>query len=134
MRGAWSPRWAAVPSVAVGRKYGGVLRGATLAAAFAAVTAPAPPAPAEAGGRVHRVTIERFAFRPATIEIRPGDTVEWVNRDTAPHTATSRPRAWDSGGLAKGRSYRRTFRAPGAVDYFCVYHPHMRGRVVVTGR
>src|SRR3954447_3752369 len=34
------------------------------------------------------VTIQNFAFSPATIDINAGDTVTWTNRDSAPHTAT----------------------------------------------
>ena len=37
----------------------------------------------------HQVTIEGFAFVPATLEVAVGDTVVFTNKDGAPHTATA---------------------------------------------
>lgn len=82
--------------------------------------------------QVHRVVIEDFAFRPQSLEVRPGDTVEWVNLDLAPHTASAEAGAWDSGELAKGGRYRSTFTASGRFAYLCAFHPLMRGEIVVT--
>lgn len=43
------------------------------------------PAPATSGGQVE-VTIEAFAFHPATLTIAPGTTVTWINQDSVAHT------------------------------------------------
>lgn len=107
----------------------GALTGAALS-----WSSPGPFAEAGEAGTTHRVTIEKFAFVPARISIRPGDTVVWVNRDYAPHTATAGNGGWDAGTLAKHRSAAVVFRTAGRFVYFCKHHPHMRGTVVVTVR
>ena len=38
-------------------------------------------------GTVH-VTIEKLAFQPADIEVKAGETIEWINKDPFAHTAT----------------------------------------------
>jgi len=106
--------------------YSGVLLGAALALA-----APGP-SDAEESGNTHQVLIERFAFVPPTLTIAQGDTVEWINRDIAPHTATDNGGAWDTAGLTKGQSSKVAFTAPGTETYICRYHPDMRGEIVVT--
>ncbi len=109
------------------RTVGGALAGATIAVASCLPSAPAQDAP-----RTHRVVIERFAFVPATITIRPGDAVEWINRDLAPHTATAADQTWDTGRLGRGETGSIVFTAPGRVDYVCAFHPHMAGTIVVS--
>jgi plastocyanin len=93
-----------------------------------------PPAGADGGAaaRLHRVVIEDFAFHPPRLAIRAGDSVEWVNRDLAPHTASAADGGWDSGTLAKQQSYRRGFTAAGSYRYLCAFHPMMRGEIVVA--
>ena len=77
------------------------------------------------------VTIEGFAYQPAALVISPGDTVVWTNRDIVPHTATARDSVWDSGAMAEGGSWRLSPRSPGRHDYYCVFHPNMRGTIEV---
>lgn len=80
------------------------------------------------------VGIARFAFGPARVEILVGDSITWINADLAPHTATAGDGAWDTGTLDKGGRGRVTFDMPGEFPYFCAYHPHMKGSVVVRTR
>lgn len=77
------------------------------------------------------VGIARFAFDSVRVEVLVGDSVTWTNADLAPHTATAEDGAWDTGTLDKGGRARITFDAPGEYPYFCAYHPHMKGSVVV---
>lgn len=50
-----------------------------------AVGAYALPLGAQTTARaIHRVEIKDFAFEPSRIEVRAGDTLEWINRDFAP--------------------------------------------------
>ena len=78
------------------------------------------------------VEIARFVFDPVEVEIQAGDSVVWSNADVAPHTATAEDGGWDTGRLKKGEDGRITFEEPGEYPYFCAYHPHMKGRVVVS--
>lgn len=85
---------------------------------------------------------------PVGLNIRPGQTVRWVNRDKGnAHTTTayhpdnfgkprripSAARPWDSDYLLPDESFSVTLTEPGVYDYFCVPHEHagMVGRIVV---
>ena len=75
------------------------------------------------------MVIDASRFEPARLAVRVGDTVEWVNRDVIPHTATARSGAFDSETLAAGASWRLTVAAKGATAYACRFHPSMTGRI-----
>ncbi|WP_127522383.1 cupredoxin family copper-binding protein [Mesorhizobium sp. Z1-4] len=83
------------------------------------------------GAAHHTVTIERFKFVPAAIEAKPGDTVTWTNADIAPHTATAADASWDTGTIRKGEAKSITVSAGMAPDYFCRFHPAMKGTIGV---
>ena len=82
------------------------------------------------GQTTHTVVIRQFAFVPETLEVSMGDTVVWVNEDIVPHTATAADARWDSDRLDRGDSWSLEIRAPGEVDYTCLYHPAMRARLI----
>jgi len=86
----------------------------------------ATPAP-----RTHAITITQMRFRPVTLTVREGDTVEWVNDDLVPHTATSRQGAFDSDTIATGGRWRWVVRTRGPVAYVCTLHPTMSARLQV---
>lgn len=79
----------------------------------------------------HVVSISGFAFEPANLTIAVGDSVTFVNRDNAPHTATQNDRAFDTGRLSRNGQSTLTFTAAGSFDYFCAVHPNMKGRITV---
>jgi len=105
------------------REIGGALAGAVLLAAMGARATAAPV--------IHRVTIRGLRFEPATLTVRPGDRVRWVNLDLVPHTATAVSDAWDTGALGRGDAREVLFGRPGAQAYVCAFHPHMSGEVIV---
>ena len=77
-------------------------------------------------------------FLPADITINAGDTVEWINLDTAAHTVTSGNLAdgpsdvFDSSLVMADAIYAFTFEDAGSYDYFCIVHPWMTGTVTVN--
>jgi len=78
------------------------------------------------------VLIQNFSFKPAHITIKRGTKVRWINKDSAPHTATANNgRSFDSGRLGKGQRYTHTFKRTGKKPYHCEIHPDMRASVVV---
>jgi plastocyanin len=79
----------------------------------------------------HTVVIEGFAFKPQTLDVKPGDTVEWVNRDILPHTATATANAFDSKTIQPGARWTWTARTAGQFAYECALHPNMKGVVQV---
>lgn len=79
------------------------------------------------------VTIDNFAFTPATITVSVGSTVTWTNHDDIPHTVVDAdaPKTVKSAALDTDETYKRSFNSPGTYHYFCSLHPHMQGTVVV---
>jgi len=76
------------------------------------------------------VVMHDMKFSPASVEIKPGQTVEWTNQDITPHTATSSP-SFDSGSIDSDKSWRHTFTEPGNFPYICTFHPEMKAVVTV---
>ncbi|MEN3223259.1 hypothetical protein FPV58_02175 [Mycolicibacterium porcinum] len=92
--------------------------------------APASPAPAPVVGTA--VSIDNFAFTPATLTVHRGDTVTWTNHDEEPHTVAAGDGSFRSPGMDANATFSFTFTNPGSYDYICSIHPVMRGTVVVT--
>ena len=92
-----------------------------IAALFTAV---APPATAE----IIRIEAKGVAFAPAEVSAHLGDTIEWSNSDFVAHTATARNHDWDVV-LPPHSSRRIILEKPGLVDYYCRYHPTMKGKI-----
>ncbi|MBI2859555.1 MAG: cupredoxin domain-containing protein [Chloroflexi bacterium] len=87
-------------------------------------TGPATEAPAPG-----QVVINGFAFNPTQVTVKVGETVTWENHDPVVHTVSGE--GLDSGDIATGASYSRTFDRAGALTYQCKYHPAMKGTLVV---
>ncbi|MGX8008123.1 cupredoxin domain-containing protein [Mesorhizobium sp. ORM8.1] len=99
------------------------MRAAILALALALSVSPALAATVE-------VTIDKLVFSPASVQAKVGDTIEWTNKDVIAHTATVKG-SWDVMIPAKSKG-KVTLKAAGAVDYFCRFHPNMKGHVEVA--
>lgn len=80
------------------------------------------------------VTINSFAYGPASITVKVGNTVTWTNGDQAPHTVTSQSPGGPlrSATMNRGQTYKYTFTKTGRYAYLCTLHPFMTGTVVVT--
>jgi len=77
-------------------------------------------------------------WSPADVTINAGDTVHWMNVDTAAHTVTGGSPAdgpsgvFDSSLVMGDAVYEFTFEETGSYDYFCMVHPWMTGSVTVN--
>ncbi|MGH1504238.1 MAG: cupredoxin domain-containing protein [Acidimicrobiales bacterium] len=92
---------------------------------------PAAPAPAAAEPAV--ITIEGFAFSGSGT-FQPGQTIEVVNADGAPHTLTANDGSFDTGNLDGGGRAQLTLpTTPGTYSFFCAVHPSMTGTLTVAG-
>lgn len=80
-------------------------------------------------GTVH-VTIENLAFTPSDIEVKPGETIEWTNKDPFAHTATVKG-GWEVI-IPPGKVATRVATADDSTDYYCRYHPNMTGRIKIV--
>lgn len=81
------------------------------------------------------VDIKDYAYAPATITVKVGDTVTWTNQDSVQHDVAS-----DSSGsdvpnsklLSKGESYKFTFTKASTYNIHCTPHPYMKQTIIVT--
>lgn len=112
---------------------------------------PSSAAPQATTGVEKTVEITAAGFNPAMAEINAGDTVTWINMDTAPHWPASAVhpthRAYPEAGgcigssfdacknLTQGESFSFTFNQPGEWKYHdhrnCCTNPAFFGTVVV---
>ena len=76
------------------------------------------------------VVIEKLAFTPPTINARVGDTIEWVNKDVFAHTATVRG-DWEVM-IPPNKTVAQTVTAAETVDFYCRFHPNMKGHLAVA--
>jgi plastocyanin len=96
----------------------------------------ATPGAADAGtataGQAAAVEIKNFSFNPPEISVPVGGSVTWTNDDSTPHTATGLDReALQSGAIKPGESFTQKFDTAGTFEYFCEFHPNMKGTIVV---
>lgn len=101
---------------------GGATQGSVDPYGSGATTAPAGAA---------TVTIDDFAFDPASPTFKVGQTVTVVNNDSAPHTWTSDDGGFDTGTIQPGQSATVTLEKAGTFDFVCSLHPSMTGTVTV---
>jgi plastocyanin len=79
------------------------------------------------------VTIKDFAFHPASLTVKPGTKVTFVQADSIGHNATATgANAFKTPTLSKGQSYTVTLTKAGTYNYICTIHPNMRGTIVVS--
>jgi plastocyanin len=93
-----------------------------------------PPAASSGGGQAAAgaVTIQNFAFAPATLTVAAGTTITWTNMDSTAHTVTLDDGSATSDDIAAGATYQHTFAAAGTFAYHCKIHPTMKATITVT--
>lgn len=84
--------------------------------------------------KTHIVEIKGFKYSPEILTVSVGDTVRWINLDTAPHTATAGNGSWNSGKLKRGEGWTLTATEIGETRYICIYHPVMKGTLIIKKR
>jgi len=108
---------------------------ALVAVAFGLALAGLRGAVASAGGaaqasRAATVGIDGFAYRPPTLKVAKGSTVDFTNSSDVTHTAT-RAGSFDTGRIRPGKSVAVRFKQRGTFAYHCTIHPFMHGKIVV---
>ncbi len=77
-----------------------------------------------------QVTIDKVAYNPVNISARVGDTIVWSNKDIVAHTATNRDKSWDFT-IFPNKTAKVTLKKAGEIDYYCKFHPNMKGHISV---
>jgi plastocyanin len=97
---------------------------------------PAPeesaPPPSGNAPRAEKVEIVNFEYNPDPVTIKEGGKLIWINRDSAPHTATADDGSFDTGEIDEGKLKSETFKEAGEFTYFCSVHPNMHGTIRVV--
>jgi len=78
------------------------------------------------------VEIDKLRFVPQRLEARIGDTVTWINHDLVAHTTTARNGQSDSGKIEKAKSATLAVTSEMSGEYFCRFHPAMKGELTVS--
>lgn len=109
--------------------------GAACSSSSNTTTPSSSPTESESEGGIDEVAMtDSLKFVPSAMTIKAGDTVEWMNDGTAPHTVTSD----DAGGPLKsdnidqGEKYSHKFDAAGTFKYHCSIHPQMMGTITIA--
>jgi plastocyanin len=76
------------------------------------------------------VYLDNSSFHPESVTIPKGDTVKWINNDTA--ASVIRGHTFQSPALRRGDSYSFTFNTRGTYTYYLISHPWTRGGVVIV--
>jgi plastocyanin len=77
------------------------------------------------------VSITSMSFSPAPINTTAGATITWTNNDNVAHTVTADDNSFDSGSIAPGGKYTRTFATAGTYAYHCALHVAMSASVII---
>lgn len=87
-----------------------------------------------AGAAEHVVEILDNKFLPASLRIKTGDSVRWLNQEkrTSHSVLLQQPNRLESERMFPGESWTYRFDMPGKVVYSCGPHPEMHGTIDVT--
>ena len=80
----------------------------------------------------HVVEIRNLQFVPKELEVKPGDTITWINYDLVPHTVTADDESWDSGLINANAQWQTVVKADMFASYFCRFHPTMKARLDIV--
>lgn len=104
---------------------------------LAGVAAIAGPGPAFAVTKTKstaapKVSIKGFAFSPAKLTAKVGQTITVTNADGATHTLTADNGSFDTGNLNGGKSGRIKATKKGTFAFHCNLHGSMKGTLTVS--
>ena len=78
-----------------------------------------------------QITSTDLVFAPAEVSAKVGDIIEWINKDVFVHTATARNGDFDVN-MPPKKTVTSVLKKAGTVEYYCRFHPNMKGRIVVS--
>ena len=103
----------------------------TLIIVLAAASAMVVAGPAVAATK--SISIYGSGFSPNNVTVTEGDTVTWLNADSANHQVLATKGQFVSAILKRGQKFSFTFRSAGTYAYQDELHPKLTGKVVVKG-
>jgi plastocyanin len=85
---------------------------------------------ASGGGKTVTIDMKNIQFSPSSATVKVGQTVKWVNQDSAPHNVTGGP--LHSKTIGQGGSFTFTPKKAETISYVCTIHPNMTAKLTVT--
>lgn len=80
------------------------------------------------------VSMRNIKFTPATVSVKSGQAVKWLNDDAVAHTATAQGGQFDSGTVEPGGTYQYKPTQAGTIRYLCSIHgAQQSGTIQVSG-
>lgn len=76
------------------------------------------------------ITLGNMTYGKIPGDIKVGDTILWVNRDTVIHSATARDHSFDIR-ANPNQTVKMTVSKAGTFPFTCIYHSMMRGTLTV---
>lgn len=107
-------------------------RSAVLFAALAHAVA-LPSAAGAAPGNEAVVTLANMKFGPIPANLKVGDSIVFVNKDSVPHTVTARDHSFDLR-IGPGQRGRLNLGKPGSFAIYCILHSPMRATITVAAK
>jgi plastocyanin len=83
-----------------------------------------------AGGKTVTIDMKDIQFSPSSATVKVGQTVKWVNDDSAPHNVTGGP--LHSKTFGQGGTFEFTPKKAETISYVCTVHPNMKATLTVT--
>jgi len=84
------------------------------------------------GTTSNTIRMNNSAFSPSTLTVVAGSTVTWMNDDNIIHAVTTGDGSINSGDIAVGSSYTKTFSTAGTFNYFDSHNANMTGVLTVV--
>src|SRR5687768_12078519 len=97
---------------------------------LALLVAPVGLASVSAHAATIQIVMDKMVFAPVETKAKVGDTIEWINKDVVAHTATATGGDWNVN-IAGKKTEKQVLQKAGSFDYYCKWHPNMKGRLVV---
>lgn len=71
-------------------------------------------------------------YQPNPASVSSGARITWVNKDSAPHTATAVDNSFDTGIIQPGSSGSAIITGKAIIAYHCTIHPWMKASLIVA--
>ena len=86
------------------------------------------------GSETTTLTAAEFTFEPSSLTVASGGSIEFTNEDDAEHNITAEEAGIDEDVDAGGSvTVDLSDVEAGSYDFFCEYHPDMKGTLEVSG-
>jgi plastocyanin len=85
---------------------------------------------AQSSRRTDTVVIQQMQFVPASITVKKGDSIVWINKDMVDHTVKEeKNNGFYSDTIHVGKTWKIAAREN--ANYVCTIHPTMKGKIVI---